>query len=1312
MVRIDRSHSWARALPLVGGILLTALMVFFILGGAVPSEGAVSQPSAASNAFFQFQGTLAASETISPTFNATKTAIFSLSASNGTGPVSLNISDGSATSVWGGQAEDGETVWGFVELSGLNSFVLTNLDGGGTIDFSFKMYDVPAAPYNWAGQAEPTGENSKIKLTFPQSGLYEFDFTITANERYLFTVNDTLIQKTIDSAQTNTYYIPAGTHELAINQDSTGNAVAWGVDVTYTGTANDTTPFTQSGSSIENEEAILFAPAAAVQVNVVMTATNDAASLEIYDKDSNQVGATRTIEQDETVWQTYDLPAGANRIVMVADSGTLDYDLAVYALPTADGYSISGSAADVGVNSEARLVFADSGLYTFSYDATSGRYQFEINDEFIQKTVEGADSVTYFIPAGTHTLKVTQDHNAGADWGIDVAKAVGSADTLPYAKTGGDIGGAANDFDVEWLPVYLDSAADVNMLIKTIGDVGDSLAIDVFQGSSPTPSFSLATAYGTEDLWQTLSLAAGLNRIRIAATGADPLEYDLMLEAVQTAGTVNWEGNSLDAGDNSTIKIDFPTSGLYRFTIDSSAGFANLQPVVALPDVQGTNAVAASGDVSYDLQIPAGVHEVIVDQDSAYPETTWMATVAPVAAGPSFLSMNVELDAGESIAQSFVGSMDFNVSVTTTGGDVDVEISDGTPAVVWDESVIDGETTWGTGTLSGNNSIALTNNGGATVTASLVFYHIPAADGYSWDGLGDASGINSHIRVNFATDGLYTFDFGRDSGRYQFLLDDDNLQKTVESDGSSVTAFVTAGVHDLYLDQDTTLGADWDVAITAESDVLDTLPLAADGGVLGGPANDFSEEWLPVELGTATPVNVKVTAAGNPIDEIMLEVYDTSGKVAELTPVEGGESIWTTFDMPARGWLKVVADAGNVAGISYDIMVEAIPTAGTSFAGESYADNATNSQLAVNFPTSGLYTFDLTATTGQFQFKVNDEFILKTVNGSSSVAYYVPAGDHGITVIQDDTPAVTTEWSAQISAVGAAVDTLPYEKDGGDLGTVFTEEWLPVSLGAETMVNLEIAVAGADTDSLTVEIVDGTTTVHTFDVSGTETIWQAIEMPANARIHLDAAGAAGDLTYDIKVEAVASPTYTWSGLSLQSGDKPTFFLDAQVDGLYQVVVRSNQGFIDFTRTLAPDVQAPQAGIVITSEVELDAGIYVFEGTPSGAVNEWEVEVTLLDAQAPTISAITPDSTGINQEVEVTISGTNFRVDKVELVSGSTRIELTVLSSDGSSITATVPDTIAVGTYDVVVTNVDTQSTMLAGAFTVENFTLFLPYISR
>ncbi|MCA9979966.1 MAG: hypothetical protein KDD89_04020, partial [Anaerolineales bacterium] len=98
--------------------------------------------------------------------------------------------------------------------------------------------------------------------------------------------------------------------------------------------------------------------------------------------------------------------------------------------------------------------------------------------------------------------------------------------------------------------------------------------------------------------------------------------------------------------------------------------------------------------------------------------------------------------------------------------------------------------------------------------------------------------------------------------------------------------------------------------------------------------------------------------------------------------------------------------------------------------------------------------------------------------------------------------------------------------------------------------------------------------------------------------------------------------------------------------------------------------------------------------------------------------VSPAQKFVSETDTVTISGTGFQVGAtVELTDGTNSYMLTVTDETTTTLTVTVPDTVAISVYDVVVTNPDTQAATAVDAYTVladpvTVFTSYLPIITR
>jgi hypothetical protein len=223
-------------------------------------------------------------------------------------------------------------------------------------------------------------------------------------------------------------------------------------------------------------------------------------------------------------------------------------------------------------------------------------------------------------------------------------------------------------------------------------------------------------------------------------------------------------------------------------------------------------------------------------------------------------------------------------------------------------------------------------------------------------------------------------------------------------------------------------------------------------------------------------------------------------------------------------------------------------------------------------------------------------------------------------------------------------------------------------------------------------------------VYGTETVWSAVELPADARLYLVAdAGNSESLDYEIAIHAVETPTYNWSGVSLEDGLHSNIVLNLSLAGTYQLAVVMEEGFTNFTI----DGYAP--GRIVNSSAytvtfSRPAGLYSFTSLQSAGYERtvWEATVSLLSAEAPTLTAITPNESNVGVATAVTLSGTNFMPGlTVDLVMGNTTYALeNLLVISTTQVLADVPATVLEGIYNVRLTNPDTQSATLVGGFTV------------
>jgi hypothetical protein len=173
-------------------------------------------------------------------------------------------------------------------------------------------------------------------------------------------------------------------------------------------------------------------------------------------------------------------------------------------------------------------------------------------------------------------------------------------------------------------------------------------------------------------------------------------------------------------------------------------------------------------------------------------------------------------------------NLKFRVPDAPGDGAISLDFTDGTGATTFSGVALDGETLWATLTLTpGNNVFELQNvsgAGGPELEYEVRLYEtddVPVV----WEG--ESLGVGtwrSEIRLNFPASGIYEFGFGVTSGRYQFLVDDEYIQKTAEAN-AAVRYYVAAGVHRLRIQPDPAASTTaWTLQVSGPHDAVDTLP--------------------------------------------------------------------------------------------------------------------------------------------------------------------------------------------------------------------------------------------------------------------------------------------------------------------------------------------------------------------------------------------------------------------------------------------------------------------------------------------------------
>ena len=414
----------------------------------------------------------------------------------------------------------------------------------------------------------------------------------------------------------------------------------------------------------------------------------------------------------------------------------------------------------------------------------------------------------FYLAAGSHELTVVQDTaRPSTDWSLSIALAGVADETLPYAKSGGRLGGTGNLFGEERLPLHLAGATVANFRLTLKGELADGLRVQLYPNLAASPSYTTPLIFGGETFWWTTDLAAGLNQIQLVAqpANAKPLEYELAVEPLPSA-PFSWSGVGAGAGGNSVVNVNLPATGTYHVALVTQVGFGQVLPDgtplagaahVASLALAGP---AASGQLTeFDVPLSSGAHTFQVKQSPSYITTTWTLSITPTVTSPIIAHFAGELPAGALVDPQLplVGAereVNFRLMVPAgTGGELALTIRDPANQIAFSGTARSGETVWGTARLRpGQNSFVLENHGAAALSYDLMVYALGAVP-YDWSGVSQATGSwDSAIKLTLPTGGLYQFDLGVTSGRYQFMLDEDYLAKTVEATGV-VSYWVSAG---------------------------------------------------------------------------------------------------------------------------------------------------------------------------------------------------------------------------------------------------------------------------------------------------------------------------------------------------------------------------------------------------------------------------------------------------------------------------------------------------------------------------------------
>ena len=676
-----------------------------------------------------------------------------------------------------------------------------------------------------------------------------------------------------------------------------------------------------------------------------------------------------------------------------------------------------------------------------------------------------------------------------------------------------------------------------------------------------------------------------------------------------------------------------------------------------------------------------------------------------------------------------------------------LQVSGGTPAdsvsitlqggATGSWTALSGERIWGHAQINSNSSLVLRNNSGSSLSYQLTVYArglIPnvTADTTSWSGIARGTGINSSIQLDAPIAGLYRFTLAASTGSYQLNVDNEAILKTVLSsatlDNDDTVYYLSAGVHTFQILQDPTATlTNWSVEITPVGG-QDQLPWSESGFGLGG-ASPFTEEWIPINVATAQPINFRIDVSGSVVsDSLQVELYNNTTLVESRT-VYADELQWATSTIGSGvNRVHVVADNANSSTLSYILTVLPIPSTPYTWTGATAGQQTTDntSEIRLTFPASGLYSFDLSAQTGTYQFILDDDYFQKTVDGSSTgpLTTYVTSGTHTLQVIQD--PSMDeTRWSVAISRATPVIDALPFMRTGGAIGGIdnaFSEEWIPLVINQAQSVNVRVAVTAPTSAALMLEFYNNATPVYTAPmIYDGEVFWATTEVVSGVnRIHVVADASNEDsLDYTINVFAVPTVPYSWQGVAQGDGLNSSIELDAPVNGVYDFTLVTTEGAaqisISDTTTLA-SVLRPENTITTTQRVSLQAGSYVVSviQDPSAPQTVWNMNVDLTRGTSPTtVTSVLPAAITVGQTTTVRLNGTGLsNVNQIVLSDPP----FTVVISDvnvinDTTLTFEFPGDAPAGVYTIQLFNQNGTS-IVAIPRLVVGYSVYLPIVRK
>ena len=623
-------------------ILLIVLLTLSFVGTSTSIKAADSGEE-----LFSSAGTLTNGNTFSTPIYSPGPANLRLKVSGGTSGNILKmriIKDSSAIATW--NVRTGETTWGYTNIPSGGRLTIENTSGQ-TLNYDIIVYARGVAPSiaenvsTWSGTSHGAGTASVIQLTVPTAGRYRFTLGATSGS-FQLKVDDNYLLKTVATGNTpdpadSVYYLSAGAHTFRIIQNPDESETKWSMALEEVG-GTDTLPYQETskavlgGTSTFKEEWIPLQITEDQLVNLRVAATGtttDKLTVELYN-DGEKVYTSDAIFGGEIAWGSTELVTGTNALRIIANDANnapLAYSVTTSVIPDAP---LTWQGSTYGQPSHAtdgrpsiKLNFPTSGLYQFKLEATSGRYQLRLDNQYLQKTITDTVNAdfTAYVAEGTRSLLVIQDPaETKSTWSVTITPTEQLNDKLTFSRSGGTLGGSGNAFREEWIPLQVTSGQSVNIRVAATGTYTDALQIELFNGD--TRVYSATTIYGGEVFWATSNLAPGNNRLRLVtpSNNSEQMHYQVDVQAIEEI-PYTWEGVTHGNGINPIVQVEAPVSGVYDVVLEIEEGLGQIIIDNGTPTTSDVS--LASSSTTLRVPLSAGMHTFTWEQDPSQSVTRW-----------------------------------------------------------------------------------------------------------------------------------------------------------------------------------------------------------------------------------------------------------------------------------------------------------------------------------------------------------------------------------------------------------------------------------------------------------------------------------------------------------------------------------------------------------------------------------------------------------------------------------------------------------------------------------------------------------------